>query len=154
MRNFLKKTNLYKFTCSVCAMSILILSCNNDDKEAERRLRKESLDIYTDILAKRTEIESLKLNINAYNKSISIDDNVDLKDSLLNVIILLGKTEDRIEDFDKYDCYPNCGYEHSQMMTYLTARRDSVKQLANDVYMVTSVANNFWKKSGNIAPPQ
>jgi hypothetical protein len=129
--------------CAFCAFGI---SCNDDKKADESKLNKEIMAVHEEIMPKMGEINRLKRQLGRYKDLVS-DDNAEMKDSLINSILMLSKMEDGMSDWMDHYKYPNPEVSHDEMIKYLTGQRDSVKQLSNDIFMSIAVANGFLKDS-------
>jgi hypothetical protein len=134
------KTNLCSLLLS--ALFIFTLGCSNPDKEGETKLNQEIMVVHDEIMPKMGEINRLKRQLGTYKDMVS-EDNAEMKDSLINTILLLAKMEDSMNDWMGNYKYPNPDITHEQMIKYLTGQRDSVKLLSDDIYMSIAIANGF-----------
>jgi hypothetical protein len=101
--------------------------------------------VHDDIMPKMGEINRLKRQLGNYKDMVS-EDNAEMKDSLINTILMLAKMEDNMNDWMGNYKYPNPDITHDEMVKYLTGQRDSVKLLSDDIYMSIAVANGFLNK--------
>jgi hypothetical protein len=138
----LNKRNI--FALLVCALFALNIGCNNDNKESESAINKDIMVVHEDIMPKMSEINRLKRQLGRYKDSVS-DDNAEMKDSLINTILMLSKMEDGMSDWMEHYKYPNPDITHDSMMKYLAGQRDTVKHLSDDIYMSIAIANGFLK---------
>jgi hypothetical protein len=136
------KTNIFALIFS--ALFVLTIGCNNDNKESESAINKEIMVVHEDIMPKMSEINRLKRQLGRYKDSVS-EENAEMKDSLINTILMLSKMEDGMSDWMNNYKYPNPDLSHDAMIKYLTGQRDTVKHLSDDIYMSIAVANGFMK---------
>jgi hypothetical protein len=140
----LKRKNIFAlFVCLFCALGI---GCNNDNKESESVINRDIMVVHEDIMPKMSEINRLKRQLGRYKDSVS-DENAEMKDSLINTILMLSKMEDGMSDWMEHYKYPNPDIKHDSMMKYLTGQRDTVKHLSDDIYMSIAIANGFLKNA-------
>jgi hypothetical protein len=138
----LNRRNIFVLVfCFLCALNI---GCNNDKKESESAINKDIMVVHEDIMPKMSEINRLKRQLGRYKDSVS-DENAEMKDSLINTILMLSKMEDGMSDWMDHYKYPNPDITHDSMMKYLTGQRDTVKHLSDDIYMSIAIANGFLK---------
>ena len=83
-----------------------LTACDNKDKEAETLLNQEIIKVHDEVMPKMGELNRMKRQIGAYKDAVS-DDNAAMKDSLINAILLLSKTEDNKNDWMSGYKYPN-----------------------------------------------
>ena len=134
------------FALVVCALFALTIGCKNENKQGETKVNQEIMSVHDDIMPKMAEVNRLKRQLSAYKDVVS-EDNAEMKDSLINAILVLAKMEDGMNDWMGNYKYPNPDITHEQMMKYLTGQRDTVKQLSDDIYMSIAVANGFLKNA-------
>lgn len=136
-----------KNICSllVCALFVFTLGCKNPDRESETKLNQDIMVVHDEIMPKMGEINRLKRQLGTYKDMVS-EDNAEMKDSLINTILMLAKMEDSMNDWMGNYKYPNPDITHEEMVKYLTGQRDSVKILSDDIYMSIAVANGFLNK--------
>ena len=79
-------------------------------------------------------------------KEIVPDENAALKDSLINTILLLSKSEDMMSDWMTHYKYPNAEMKHEEIMTYLTGQKDSIQIVSDNMYKSIAIANGFLKQ--------
>jgi hypothetical protein len=130
----------------VGAFFTFIIGCDNGNKESESKINQEIMAVHDDIMPKMGEVNRLKRRLSEFKDGVS-DDNAEMKDSLINAILLLSKMEDNMNDWMGNYKYPNPDATHEQMLTYLTGQRDTVKQLSNDIYLSIGIANGFLKNT-------
>jgi hypothetical protein len=138
------KTNI--FVVLICSLFTFCVACGNDDKESESKINKDIMVVHEDIMPKMSEINRIKRQLSRYKDSVS-EDNAEMKDSLINTILMLSKTEDSMSDWMDHYKYPNPDATHEEMIKYLTGQRDSIKLLSDDIYMSIAVANGFLKSA-------
>jgi hypothetical protein len=136
-----------KNLCSLllCALFFFTLGCKNTEKESETKLNQDIMVVHNEIMPKMGEINRLKRQLGNYKDMVS-EDNAEMKDSLINTILMLAKMEDSMNDWMGNYKYPNPEITHPEMVKYLTGQRDSVKLLSDDIYMSIAVANGFLNK--------
>lgn len=136
------KNQLSVFLLLICS---LLMSCKNDNKELHKKLNDEVMAVHDEIMPKMAEINRLKRQLNAYKATVS-DDNVALKDSLINTILLLSESEDLMNDWMKNFKFPDESMKHEDVVTYLTNQKDSIKQVGDIMYKSMAIANGFVKE--------
>ena len=130
----------------VCALVAFTIGCNNQHKESESKLNRDIMAVHEDVMPKMAEVNRLKRQLSQF-KDATPDENAEMKDSLINTILMLSKMEDNMSDWmDNYK-YPNPDVTHEQMLTYLSGQRDTVKHLSDDIYMSIAIANGFLKNT-------
>jgi hypothetical protein len=129
----------------ICALFFFTLGCKDAAKESESKLNQDIMVVHDDIMPKMGEINRLKRQLGTYKDMVSEDD-AEMKDSLINTILMLAKMEDNMNDWMGNYKYPNPDISHDEMIKYLTGQRDSVKLLSDDIYMSIAVANGFVNK--------
>ncbi len=125
-------------------------ACKNENKESETLLNQEIMKVHDEVMPKMGEINRLKRQLSAYKDEVP-DDNAAMKDSLINAILLLAKTEDNMNDWMSGYKYPNPDMKHDEMMKYLTGQQDTIKQINNDVFMTIAIGNGLLKNAPNKA---
>lgn len=121
-------------------------ACDNKDKEAETKLNQEIMKIHDEVMPKMSELNRMKRQVGAYKDAVP-DDNAEMKDSLINAILLLAKTEDAMNDWMGSYKYPNPDIKHEEMMKYLKGKQDTIKQISNDVFMTIAIGNGLLKNA-------
>lgn len=130
----------------ICAFFALMMACKSENKESESKLNQDIMAVHDDVMPKMGEINRLKRQLSQYKDAVP-EENAEMKDSLINTILMLSKMEDNMNDWMGNYKYPNPDATHEQMLTYLTGQRDTVKQLSNDIYMSIAIANGFLKNT-------
>ena len=125
---------------------MLFTACKNEEKESETKLNQEIMKVHDEVMPKMAELNRMKRQISAYKDFVS-DDNAEMKDSLINAILLLSKTEDNMSDWMGNYRYPNPDAKHEEMMTYLKGKQDTIKQISNDVFMTLAIGNGLLKNA-------
>jgi hypothetical protein len=128
------------------AFFTFIIGCDNGNKESESKINQEIMAVHDDIMPKMGEVNRLKRRLSEFKDGVP-EDNAEMKDSLINAILLLSKMEDNMNDWMGNYKYPNPDATHEQMLTYLAGQRDTVKQLSNDIYLSIGIANGFLKNT-------
>lgn len=129
----------------LCGLLFFTLGCKDANKESETKLNQDIMVVHDDVMPKMGEINRLKRQLGTYKDRVSEDD-AEMKDSLINTILMLAKMEDSMNDWMGNYKYPNPDISHEEMIKYLTGQRDSVKLLSDDIYMSIAVANGFLNK--------
>lgn len=121
-------------------------ACKSENKEAETLLNQEIMKVHDEVMPKMGDINRMKRQLSAYKDEVS-DDNAAMKDSLINAILLLAKTEDNMNDWMAGYKYPNPDMKHDEMMKYLQGQQDTIKQINNDVFMTIAIGNGLLKNA-------
>ena len=121
-------------------------ACKSDTKEAETLLNQEIMKVHDEVMPKMGEINRMKRQLSAYKDEVP-DDNAEMKDSLINAILLLAKTEDNMNDWMSGYKYPNPDVKHEEMMKYLKGQQDTIKQINGDVFMTIAIGNGLLKNA-------
>jgi hypothetical protein len=121
-------------------------ACDNSDKEAESKLNQEIMKVHDEVMPKMSELNRMKRQIGAYKDAVP-DDNAEMKDSLINAILMLAKTEDNMNDWMGSYKYPNPDIKHDEMMKYLKGKQDTIKQISNEVFMTIAIGNGLLKSA-------
>ena len=121
-------------------------ACKSENKEAETLLNQEIMKVHDEVMPKMGEINRIKRQLGAYKDEVP-DDNAAMKDSLINAILLLAKTEDNMNDWMSGYKYPNPEMKHDEMMKYLTGQQDTIKQINNEVFMTIAIGNGLLKNA-------
>ena len=119
-------------------------ACKSENKEAETLLNQEIMKVHDEVMPKMGEINRMKRQLGEYKDAVS-DENAAMKDSLINAILLLAKTEDNMNDWMAGYKYPNPEMKHDEMMTYLKGQQDTIQQINNDVFMTIAIGNGLLK---------
>ena len=133
------------------AFFTFIIGCDNGNKESESKINQEIMAVHDDIMPKMSEVNRLKRRLSAFKDDVP-EDNAEMKDSLINAILLLSKMEDNMNDWMGNYKYPNPDATHEQMLKYLTGQRDTLTQLSNDIYLSIGIANGFLKNTAQDSP--
>jgi hypothetical protein len=134
------------FALIVCALFAFIIGCKDENKESESKINQDIMAVHDDVMPKMGEVNRLKRQLSQYKDAVP-EDNAEMKDSLINAILLLSKMEDNMNDWMGNYKYPNPDITHEQMIKYLAGQRDTVKQLSNDIYLSIGIANGFLKNT-------
>lgn len=121
-------------------------ACKSENKEAETLLNQEIMKVHDEVMPKMGDINRMKRQLSAYKDEVP-DDNAAMKDSLINAILLLAKTEDNMNDWMAGYKYPNPDMKHDDMMKYLQGQQDTIKQINNDVFMTIAIGNGLLKNA-------
>ncbi len=131
-------------SCLTCL--IFIVSCSDQNKEDEEKLKEDVMAVHNDIMPKMSDLNDLKRNLKVYKDQIP-DENFAKKDSIINSILILSKANDNMMNWMAQWKYPDPDLSHEQEMKYLTAQKDSVKSVSDDVYMSIAVAGALLKNA-------
>lgn len=121
-------------------------ACKSENKEAETLLNQEIMKVHDEVMPKMGDINRMKRQLSAYKDEVP-DDNAEMKDSLINAILLLAKTEDNMNDWMSGYKYPNPEMKHDDMMKYLKGQQDTIKQINDDVFMTIAIGNGLLKNA-------
>ena len=121
-------------------------ACKSENKEAETLLNQEIMKVHDEVMPKMGEINRMKRQLGEYKDAVS-DENAAMKDSLINAILLLAKTEDNMSDWMAGYRYPNPKLKHDEMMKYLKGQQDTIQQISNDVFMTIAIGNGLLKNA-------
>jgi hypothetical protein len=121
---------------------LLSIGCKNEQQETAAVLNKEIMDEHDKIMPKSSEIMRLKRKLLAY-KDIIPDDNFPLKDSLLNSILVLSKSEDMMQDWMSRYKYPNPELSPEDMVKYLKLQKDTISEIGNTTFMSLAVGQGL-----------
>ena len=121
-------------------------ACKSENKEAETLLNQEIMKVHDEVMPKMGDINRMKRQLGAYKDEVP-DDNAAMKDSLINAILLLAKTEDNMNDWMAGYKYPNPEMKHDDMMKYLKGQQDTIKQINDDVFMTIAIGNGLLKNA-------
>ena len=136
------KNQLFTFVIFLCAA---LVGCGSDDKELETKLHEEVMVVHNEVMPKMGEASRLKRQLATFKQTVP-DENAALKDSLINTILLLAKSEDMMSDWMANYKYPNPAAKHEDLVMYLKAQKDSIKQVSDAMYMSLAVAKGFLKE--------
>jgi hypothetical protein len=133
----------------VVVLSIItfcIVSCGETDAVKLEKLNNEVMVIHDEVMPKMAELNRVKRQLNSF-KNVVPSENAALKDSLLNGILLVSKSEDLMRDWmNDYD-YPNEKIPTAQMSQYLMAQKDSIKNISDGIALGLAVGHGFLKNA-------
>jgi hypothetical protein len=125
---------------------ICVFSCGESDALKQEQLHDKVMKVHNEVMPKLAELNRLKRQLKSF-KDIASDENTVLKDSLINGILLLSKSEDLMTDWmAKYD-YPNDSLKHEVMIIYLSGQIDSIENIARNFNMSLAIAQSFLKNA-------
>ncbi len=136
------KNQLFTLAIILCAA---LVGCGNDDKEIEMKLNEEVMAVHNEVMPKMGEASRLKRQLTSFKQNLP-DDSVALKVSLIKTIMELSKSEDMMSDWMANYKYPNPSTKHEDLVIYLKAQKDSIKQVSDAMYMSLAVAKGFLKE--------
>jgi hypothetical protein len=126
-------------------LSLVLFSCSDKEDKLEK-LHNEVMVIHDEVMPQKAELNRLKRQLKSYKDVIS-DENADLKDSLINGILLLSKSEDLMTDWMASYDYPNEEISTEQMTKYLIGQKDSIKNVQENFKMSIAIAQSFLKNA-------
>jgi hypothetical protein len=133
----------------VVLLSVLLIclfSCSDSDTVKHEKLHLEIMAVHDEVMPKQADLNRLKRQLKSYKDVVS-DENADLKDSLINGILLLSKSEDMMTDWMANYNYPNDTLKSELMFKYLTAKKDSIKMIGENFNMSMTIAQGFLKNA-------
>ncbi len=136
---------LKKSVLSLIVLTLIFMACNNAQKESEKKLHDQVMAIHDEVMPKMGEINALKRGLKAYKDVVPDEDTMKVK--LLNTILLLAHTDDRMSDWMKNYHYPNPDAKPEAMMSYLTGQLDTIKDISNEVYMNLAISKGFMEQA-------
>lgn len=143
------KNQLFTF---ILIISAAFVSCDNGKKESEAKLHEEVMAVHDKVMPKMAELNRLKKQLKSYKETIA-ENNVELKDSVLNAILLLSKSEDLMNDWMANYKYPNQDAKHEELLTYLKAQKDTISHVSDDIFMSIAIAQGFLKNMPDSLKP-
>ena len=133
------KNQLFTFAFILCTA---LVGCGNDNKEIETKLNEEVMVVHNEVMPKMGEASRLKRQLATFKQTVP-DENAALKDSLINTILLLAKSEDMMSDWMANYKYPNPAAKHEDLVIYLKSQKDSIRQVSDAMYMSLAIAKGF-----------
>jgi hypothetical protein len=127
-------------------LSLCLFSCGETDDDKLEKLHNEVMVVHNEVMPKMGELNRLKRQLKSYKDVVS-DDNADLKDSLINGVLLLAKSEDLMTDWMAGYNYPDEKKTLEQMMQYLIAQKDSIKNVEESINMSLAIGQGFLKNA-------
>ena len=156
--NFKKNIMKNKFLLFFLASIILTAtSCNNDKTKASSTatsgaLNAENQKIYDDIMTVHDEVMPKMGDLNADKQKLrDLNDNmgannIALKDTVLNTILVLSKLEDNMSDwmsnFKTSDVLNNTDSSH----TYLVNQKKLISEMNDDIKKGLEISNSLLKR--------
>ncbi len=135
------KNQLFTLAILLCAT---LMGCGNDNKEIETKLNEEVMVVHNEVMPKMGEASRLKRQLTTFKQTLP-DDSVALKVNLIKTIMELSKSEDMMSDWMANYKYPNPTAKHEDLVIYLIAQKDSIKQVSDAMYMSLAIAKGFLK---------
>jgi hypothetical protein len=127
-------------------LSLCLFSCSDTKGDKLEKLHNEVMVIHDEVMPQKAELNRLKRQLKSYKDVVS-DENADLKDSLINGILLLSKSEDLMTDWMANYDYPNEEISAEQMTKYLIGQKDSIKNVEENFKMSIAIAQGFLKNA-------
>jgi hypothetical protein len=130
----------------LAVLSICIFSCSDTEGDKLEKLHNEIMVVHDEVMPQTAELNRLKRQLKSYKDVVS-DENANLKDSLINGILLLSKSEDLMTDWMANYDYPNEDVKPEQMEKYLVGQKDSIKNVSDNFKMSIAIAQEFLKNA-------
>lgn len=127
-------------------LSFCLFSCEDTEGDKLVKLHNDVIAVHDEVMPQKAELNRLKRQLKSYKDVVS-DENADLKDSLINGILLLSKSEDLMTDWMANYKYPNEEIKTEQMVEYLVGQKDSIKLVAENFKMSIAIAQSFLKNA-------
>lgn len=121
---------------------LLFMGCHNEQKETAASLHLQIMNEHDKIMPKAIEINRLKRQLKVYNDIVPVD-NALLKDSLINGILVLSKSEDIMNDWMANYKYPDPKRSTEDMVKYLTAQKDTITEVGNSIFMSLAIGKSL-----------
>jgi hypothetical protein len=127
-------------------LSLCLFSCSDTEEDKLEKLHNEVMVVHDEVMPQKADLNRLKRQLKSYKDVIS-DENADLKDSLINGILLLSKSEDLMTDWMAGYDYPNEEVSTEQMTKYLIGQKDTIKYVQENFKMSIAIAQSFLKNA-------
>ncbi len=136
--------NIYSVLFPVLLLSV---SCKPEIKPDEKQVYEEMMDVHNKVMPKMSEVNAVKRDLMKFNQNLD-EKNLTLKDSVLNTILKLSDTEDRMSDWMDAISERNKKIKPEAMLGFLKSEKDSVTNIENDVLLNLATARDLLKISG------
>lgn len=123
---------------------LLISSCKPEIKQDEKQVYDEMMDIHNRVMPKMGEVNKLKRDLMTFNHGLD-EKNLVLKDSVLNNILKLSDSEDRMSDWMTAISDRNKKVEPAKMLQFLKNEKDSIISIENEVLLNSANARELMK---------
>ncbi len=118
------------------------VACNENESDNGKKLDAEIMVVHNEVMPKMAEINRTKRQLMAY-KDIVADENALLKDSIINAILVLSKSEDLMDDWMMRYKFPNPDVPKEEVNKYLTGQKDTIKSISEDIFKSLSIAHKY-----------
>lgn len=135
------------FLTSFFAISLLS-SCENEKVQEAKKLNQQIMVVHDEVMPKLGELNSLKQHVKQYSQ-ITSPENAALKDSLIQGILVLTEADEAMMNWMAQYEYPNPKLNDEEILKYLTAQKDSVKQMSDKIYMAMAIGHQLLKNAPN-----
>jgi hypothetical protein len=125
---------------------ICLFSCGESETVKQEKLHLEIMAVHDAVMPKSADLNRLKRQLKSYKEIVSAE-NAGLKDSLINGILLLSKSDDMMTDWMANYDYPNDTLKSDVMFKYLTAQKDSIKMIEQSFNKSMAIAQGFLKNA-------
>jgi hypothetical protein len=127
---------------TITAGFMLLMGCNTEPNLEVQKMYDEVMAVHDKVMPKMGELNRLKRQLNAFKNTVP-DENANLKDSLINSILILSKSEDMMDTWMTNFDYPKKDASDKENLTYLSAQKDSISKVSDDIFMSLAIANGF-----------
>ena len=121
---------------------LLTLGCKSEIKQEEKQVYEDMMDIHNKVMPKMGEVNTIKRDLMTYNHSLD-EKNLALKDSVLNTIMQLSASEDRMSDWMDAISDRTKKVEQSKMLQFLKNEKDSISSIENEVMLNLATAHEI-----------
>ncbi len=125
---------------------LLMVSCKPDIKPDEKQVYEDMMDVHNKVMPKMSEVNAVKRDLMDYNHNLD-ENSLPLKDSVLNTIMKLSDTEDRMSDWMDAISERNKNIKPDAMLGFLKSEKDSITHIENDVLLNLATARELLKIS-------
>ena len=125
---------------------LLMVSCKPDIKPDEKQVYEDMMDVHNKVMPKMGEVNAVKRDLMDYNHNLD-ENSLTIKDSVLNTIMKLSDTEDRMSDWMDAISERNKNIKPDAMLGFLKNEKDSITHIENDVLLNLATARALLKIS-------
>ena len=123
-----------------------ILGCKPETKLDEKQVYEEMMDIHNKVMPKMSEVNAVKRDLMDFNHNLD-ENSLTVKDSVLNTIMKLSDTEDRMSDWMDAISERNKKIVPAAMLAFLKNEKDTITTIENDVLLNLATARELLKTS-------
>ncbi len=127
---------------AIVAGFMVLMGCTTEPNLETQKMYDEVMSVHDKVMPKMGELNRLKRQLNAFKKTVP-DENASLKDSLINSILILSKSEDMMDTWMTNFDYPKKDASQKEQLAYLTVQKDSITKVSDDIFMSLAIANGF-----------